>query len=170
MYSHYIRIPQRIQEVLFEVRNAGGEKLRYCNKGIGNDATCNLQVPMDGTLLLNVAVEDLEKQLLELPYNAVKIHLPSFATISQAIEVCDRARQLNLPIIIDTCSQFHQNLYASTDTIEADFAVGVGAVQFFGNGLYDVCYNLKLDRLQQIVHETNTIPFVGGKFRTGPEF
>lgn len=110
----------------------------------------------------------MEKQLHELPYNSIKLHLSSIKSITKAIEICDRAKQLNLPIIIDTSSIFHKHQYASMDTFDADFAVGIGAVQFYGNGLYDNSFHLKLNRFQEIIDESNQkIPFVGTKFRTG---
>lgn len=124
---------------------------------------------MEGNFLLTLPVQEMEKQLNELPYNSIKLHLSSIKTISKAIEICDRAKQLNLPIILDTSSLLHKHQYASIDTFDADFAVGIGAVQFYGNGLYDNTYTLKLNRLQEIYDESNQrIPFVGAKFRTGP--
>jgi enolase len=112
----------------------------------------------------------MEKQLLELPYNAVKINFSNnINSISKALDICDRAKKLNLPIIIDTTTLLSRNHYSSPDTFESDFAVGVGAVQFYGNGFYDTNYLNKISRLQEIERESeNQIPYIGGKFRTGP--
>jgi hypothetical protein len=111
----------------------------------------------------------MEKQLLELPYNAVKINLNNLNCLSKAFDIVDRARKLNLPIILDTSALLQKNQFASIDIFESDFAVGIGAVQLHGNGLFDTHYNLKLTRLQEIIQDNNTIPYVGPKFRSGPD-
>jgi hypothetical protein len=164
------QLKKRIPEIIFDIRTNGGDRLKYCVKGIGNDATCNLQIPLDGNFLLTVSTQDMEKQLLELPYNAAKLHLGNnIHCLSKALDICDRAKKLSLPVIIETTSVPSMNRFASLDTFEADFAVGVGAVQFFGNGLYDTNFQLKLMRFQEILSESNNqIPFVGSKFRSGP--
>jgi enolase len=167
-YYSYIS-KQRIQETVFEARSSGGDKLKYCSKGVGNDASCNLQVPIESTTFAMVNPADMEKQLLEVPYNAVKLHLFNVTNLTKAFEIAEKAKKLNLPLILDTSSLFHKSQPATIDDFEADFAVGVGAYQFYGNGLNDTAYNNKLNRLLEINRENDSLPYVGAKFRTGPQ-
>jgi len=139
--------------------------MKYCAKGIGGDSGCNLQVPLNSAKLpRNISLSDLEKLLVETPFNIAKFHVQSFQNISQLIEI-HRTVSKKLPVYVDCTS--YGNHGKTFDDFESDLAVGMGAVQFFGDGIYSSDFTIKLHRLLSIQNDNEKIPFVGSKFRVG---
>lgn len=147
------------------MKTTSTDKLKYCSKGIGGDNGCNLQIPLDAaSLSTNIAPGDLDKLLLDFPYNIARFQLQNFKNMSQLVQIHQKISK-KLPVYLD-CSSYSKKR-ASFDDYEADIAVGIGALQFFGDGMNSTNYSIKLDRLQTIQRNHEKIPFVGGKFRVG---
>lgn len=162
---------QRVQEVTHEAKAAHGDKLKYCVKGIGGDSSCHLQVTVDGKHL-DTYTNEIERVVNDMPYNAVKISLQSVTSVTKAIDILNKARKFKFAPIVDCGTADHtfndgetMAYFPSPDDFDVDFAIGIGAVQFHGNGIYETEFSSKLNRLQDISRENPRIRFVGSKFR-----
>jgi len=159
------QLKKRIQEIIFVAKTTNNDKFKYCTKGIGGDNGCNLQIPLDcASLPRDITVSDIDKLLLEAPYNIAKFHVQSFKNMSSILETYQKISN-KLPIYVD-CTSYGKR-EGTFDDFEADLAVGIGAVQLFGDGMFSSDYAKKLDRLLTIQMENEKIPFVGSKFRVG---
>lgn len=146
---------------MYDLKNANNtDKLKYCSKGIGGDAACHLQVITDSSLLDHSA--DLEKHLVELPYNAIRISWSRLHSISQAVEHVKRIRKMNLAVVVNSGDAGS----TSIDDIDVDFAVGVAASQYHTGGIHALEVSSKLNRLADLKRTNESIPFVGGHFRS----
>lgn len=142
-----------------EVKNSNADRLRYCQKGVGGDGACHLQVVADSSLLEQTP--DLDKQLAELPYNALRLTWNRLRTVSEAIDLCQRSRKASLPIIIHS----GEPGLTCQDDLDVDLAVGVGASQYHTGGLHAAEVSAKLNRLRDIKLTQESIPYVGIHFR-----
>lgn len=166
MFScYYHSNEKKLQDLVFTYKTTNTDKMKYCTKGIGGDNGCNLQIPLDASVLLtNTSSSDLDKMLLDFPYNIAKFQVQNFRSISQLLQSRQKISK-KLPIYLDCTSYLTK--HTTFDDYEADLAVGIGAVQFFGDGINSSNYCIKLERLQNIQRSHEKIPFVGGKFRVG---
>jgi enolase len=156
-----------------ETRATGADKLKYCTKGVGGDSSCNLQVTVDSRHLDQYTVE-VERVINDMPYNAFKISLVNTPSISKAIELVNKAKSLKLiPIISSgTGSRVLRDgdnsiFFCSPDDFDADFCVGIGGLQYHGNGVYETEFSNRLNRFQDIQREYEKIRFVGTRFHVG---
>jgi hypothetical protein len=159
---------QRIKETIFDNKSIGSDNLKYCTGGVGGDADCSLQVILDEQLFLNIS--DFDAFLTEMPFNCVKLRLSSFRTMSSAIEVCKRVRKLNYALIVCGCDAVAETsespaMAALHDPILADFAVGVGAGQFYGGGLHSIEFSEPYNRFLEISQNNSTLRYIGSDFR-----
>jgi len=130
--------------------------------GVGGDAACHLQVPLDAVAFAEVT--DLEQLTQDTPYNCVKLHLSRFPNVSRAVEVVRKARAAKWSVLL--VSNCTAALGPETpDTFQADFAVGVGAGQFLMGGLYAAECTAKYNRMMEIAEESPQIRYVGARFR-----
>jgi hypothetical protein len=138
---------------------------------VGGDNDCALQVTLDAQHLDSYTAE-IEKVFHDMPFNACKLGVEDFRSISKSLEVVQKAKKLKLPLIVTagTASKIpvqgdHSILFPSPDTFDADFAVGIGAVQYHGNSVFEAEFSSRLNRLQEISMENPKSRFVGSKFR-----
>lgn len=154
-----------------EAKSSHGEKLKYCVKGVGGDSACQLQVTVDGKHL-DTYTNEMERVINDMPYNAVKIALNDVVSVSKAIEVLNKGRKFKFVPIVDCGTADHtfkdgevMPFFNSPDDFDVDFAIGIGAVQIHGNGVYETEFSNKLNHLQDIARENPRIRYVGSKFR-----
>jgi len=163
-YSALRHLRKRIQETIYDIKNAGGDKMKYICRGVGNDPSCNLQIPIDGHELLKQD-SDLIKHFNEFPINTARINLLHYRNLSEVVEAVKAAKKLHLAIIVSCCTQGNFAHLAQVDTFAVDLAIGIGALQLHLDGLYASETSEKINRLQEIQRETDgKIPFVAGKF------
>ena len=135
------------------------DKLAYCIKGVGGEESCRLQVVADVSCR---SAEDVRDIALEgSAYNAVKIRMDKFPTVSKALQMCEASREAGWAIVIGC----NENGPETMDTFIADLAVAVGAGQFSAGGIAAGEHFCKYSRLLEIAREDPSIRFVGKKFR-----
>lgn len=89
---------QKTQEILFEAKNAGGEKLKYSCRGVGGDHTCGLQVTIDGSACVtqgnnshaageHPGAHEFLKHILEFSTNTLRISVTEFRNMSEIFDV-----------------------------------------------------------------------------------
>ncbi len=140
---------------------------------MGGDNNCNLQVTVDSRHLDQYSAE-VERVINDMPYNSFKISLVNTPSISKAIEIVNKAKSLKLVPIVSsgTASRAPKDgdnsiFFSSPDDFDVDFCVGVGGLQYHGNGVYETEFSNRLNRLQDIQREYEKIRFVGTRFHVG---
>jgi hypothetical protein len=139
-----------------------GERLAYCQKGVGGENGCLVQVIADVAAAFGAASD------AELPINALKLTWSSLSTLTQGLEYVGKARALQVPILLATSNDAAAaggSRSSVHDAIDVDFAVGVGALQYHTGGIYDAGVCHRLNHLVDLSREHPTIPYAGGKFR-----
>lgn len=187
---------QRTQEILFEAKNAGGEKLKYSCRGVGGDHSCGLQVTVDGGACAaglhgdgptstpsdeHVGAVEFMKHIMEFPTNTLRISLAQFRNISQIFEVVKAGKHgfvqpggnthaLGTPTpyvpIVSACALHQIPSDVVLDDFVVDLAVGIGATQLHVDGLYSSETSSKIQRLQTIAEETSALGKAGKKKTT----
>jgi enolase len=130
----------------------------YAMKGVGTEEGCALQIIADHSC---TSSEDISRLDGEKIFNAVKISLVKFGSITEAFHVCKAANQFNWKIVVGTEDKNPETM----ETFLSDFAVAVGACQFNIGGIGSGEHSCKLNRLLEISREDFGINFVGRKFR-----
>lgn len=151
-----------MQETAYDLKASQSSALPYCLAGVGGDASCCLQVPLDA--LAFAAVQNVEQYAQEMPHNTVALQLARFGSVSQAVEVVRKARGVKWPVALES-SGTAQTGPESADSFLADFAVGVGAQQFLMGGIFTAECAAKYNRMLEISEESPDIRYVGAKFR-----
>ncbi len=159
---------QRVKETIFDTKSVGSDKLKYCVSGVGGDVDCCLQVILDEQSFSKIS--DFEAFAAEMPFNCVKLQLSSFRTMSSAIDVCKKIRKLKFALLVCGCDAVAESsespaIAALHDPILADFAVGVGAGQFYGGGLHSVEFSEPYNRFLEISQTNSTLRYIGENFR-----
>lgn len=142
-------------------RDPASTTLQYCKNGIGGDDGCALQVVADGGCTDASFIVNYESEMV---YNTVKISLQKVGTISQAISLCEAARNANQSIAV-SCDG--GSIPETDDSFLADFAVAMGAAQFMAGGVLAGEHMCKYNRLMEIGRENESIlfSFLGRRFR-----
>lgn len=114
---------------------------------------------------------EVERVINDMPYNSFKISLVNTSSITKAIDIVNKAKSMKLiPIVSSgTASRIPKEgdnsiFFASPDDFDVDFCVGIGALQYHGNGVYEAEFSSRLNRLQDIQREYEKIRFVGSRF------
>jgi hypothetical protein len=155
-------LPQRVQEMSYDLKASGSNALQYCMRGVGGDASCSLQMPLDCLRFIDIVNIDQYSQ--DMPHNAVKFQLTKFVNISKAVECVRKARSVKWPLNIVSNNSSVQAA-ETPDTFLADFAVGVGAGQLMAGGLHTAECAAKYNRILEVIEESPSIRFVKQKFR-----
>lgn len=136
--------------------------MQYSIHGVGGDASCHLQIPLEATRFAEV--QNVDQLTQDLPYNSVSLQLVRFPSVSSAVDVIRKARAAKWPVAV--VGNHTVDLGRdSTDTFLADFAVGVGAGQFAMGGVYSAECAAKYNRMLEITEESPSIRYVGARFR-----
>eukprot|EP01038_Epipyxis_sp_PR26KG_P004191 gene4191-5962_t len=157
---------KKIYDTTHELKSTHSKKMKYAMSGVGGDATCSLQVVIDG--LSFDEIHDVETKIHDLPYNCVLIRLSGLESISRALHICRKARKLNLSVSVGCNTNNNNDAQIgneSIDTFLSDFCVGIGSGQLMGGGLFMNEFNNKYNRIADLINEHDRIPFAGAKFR-----
>jgi hypothetical protein len=99
----YLR--KRTQEILFDAKNAGGDKLKYSCRGVGGDHACGLQVTIDASACVvhtehtetstheHPGADEFLKHVMEFSTNTMRISLTKFRNLSDVFEVVKQGRK-----------------------------------------------------------------------------
>ncbi len=149
-----------INETVTTIKEESSDKNSYAVKGVGGDATCNVQVVVDVSNNC-LTVDDVVRLDNDKVFNAIKIRLGKIGYVSKAIELCKAANNCGWTVIV----AIDNDLAETSDTFLTDFAVAVGAKQLCAGGYLSGEYSCKYNRLLEIKAESEEIVFVGKKFR-----
>ncbi|KAJ1403579.1 enolase C-terminal domain-like protein [Ochromonadaceae sp. CCMP2298] len=151
---------QKVLEITYDLKASGSDSLAYCLPGVGGDASCCLQVPLDA--LTFSQIDNVEQYMQEMPHNCISLSLAHFTSVSQALDVVRKARATRWPVTVYASDSSY--LPESSDPFLADFAVGVGASQVLFGGLQGAQFLSKYNRLMEIAEESPDIQY-GRSFR-----
>jgi enolase len=148
-----------LQETVVSIKNSDSQELAYNLKGIAGEERCILQVIADRSIS---CAKDLD--LVVAPFNTVKINLFSaLGSVYNALQMCKTAKGKLLSLVVGVIEDGPE----SNDSFVVDFAVAVGAGQFYGGGMCGGEYVSKFTRLVEIATEDEGIRYAGRAFR-GP--
>lgn len=156
-------LKKKLHETFQELKGHGKQhKSHYFVAGVGGDSHCHLQVVVDSNDFETITLPTDEFSAT-YPYNCVKVQLGTFSSVSQALDMCRKARAYNCTVMVSSCHDASQP--DSEDTLVADFAVAIGAGQFLAGGLSEGHNVAKYNRVLAIQQEKESLPYVGAKFR-----
>lgn len=148
----------KMDTVISDIEHEMSDALSYNFKGVGGEEGCKLQIICDGSCLTPTDITEID---VDKVFNAVKIRLDKFTTVSKAVEMCKAATAVGWTIVCGTDELAPE----TSDSFIADFAVAMGAGQLAAGGLCSGEHASKYNRLLEIARSDDTLGCSGKAFR-----
>lgn len=149
-----------LEETVAGIKTAmDGITLKYNLAGVGGDAKCPLQIVADKSVS---KVEDIAT--VRHPFNTIKIDLSKAGVggVTNVLQMCTATRDANKALVVGCL----EGMPEVCDSFVADFAVAVGADQYYGGGMQATEYGCKYTRLVEISRADDELKYPGKLFRT----
>lgn len=133
--------------------------LKYNLAGVGGDAKCPLQIVADKSVS---KLEDVAT--VRHPFNTIKVDLSKAGVggVTNVLQMCTAIRDANKALVVGCL----EGMPEVCDSFIADFAVAVGADQYYGGGMQATEYGCKYTRLVEIARADDELKYPGKAFRT----
>ncbi len=149
-----------VEETVAGIKTAmDSTTLKYNLAGVGGDAKCPLQIVADKSVS---KLEDIAT--VRHPFNTIKVDLSKAGTggITNILQMCTAIRDANKALAVGCL----EGMPEVCDSFIADFAVAVGADQYYGGGMQAAEYGCKYTRLVEIARHDDDLKYPGKNFRT----
>jgi enolase len=133
-------------------------ELAYNVAGVGGELGCILQIVADRGI---AKAEQIAVLAQDMAFNSVKLRLRKIGSVSAALTLARACQQAQIAVIAG-CDE---GAPETNDTFLADLAVALGVGQFAGGGMGSCEFSAKYQRIIDISHEDDSIPYKGRNFR-----